>query len=114
MNMGLFSGIKDSALSAAAKKFIADYLEKYGELQEFNIDSGTKQIRFQFLLKGENNPVSVLLKDYTVFRDDSKYFFKVLEADTNKEWLTLLFQDFLVKKSIEVPNQYYSYIKLLL
>ncbi|MGE5796656.1 MAG: hypothetical protein ACM34N_07720 [Ignavibacteria bacterium] len=41
-------------------------------------------------------------------------FIKIGKATSNKVWLSNLLEDFLVKKSTEVPNQYYNYIKLLL
>jgi len=112
--MGLFSNIKNTAVSTFAKKFIADYLERYGELQKFNINPEAKQVEFKFLPKGENEPLSVFIEDYAVMESDSKYFFQIGKAAANKVWLSNLLEDFLVKKSIEVPNQYYNYIKLLL
>jgi len=112
--MGLFSDLKNSAVSAVAKKFIADYLKKYGELQELRIEPGVKQIKLKFLLRGEIDSVSIFIKDYSIIKNNGKTFIKIGYGDSNKEWLTRLMQDFVVEKSIEVPDQYYSYIKLLL
>jgi hypothetical protein len=63
---------------------------------------------------GENDPVSILNNDYSIINSNDQTFIKIDHCESNKEWLTRIMNDFAVEKSIEVPNQYYNYIKLLL
>ena len=112
--MGIFSSIKSSAVSAVAKKFIGEYLQRYGSLLDLDINPNLKQIRIKFLPKGEDDSVTISIEDYKIINDNSKYFFKARKADTSREWLSILLEELIVKKNIEIPEKYYSYIKLML
>src|SRR4051812_46595348 len=101
--MGLVRTLKDLALQAAAKHYANRRIQKYGHMTNLQIDSVTRTIHFEILLKGETTPVTGSAK-YQPKLDGEKKLLEFTEIQTSREWINLLIQDFLKTRVIELPE----------
>lgn len=79
--------------SASTIYFIKQITAKYGELKDFEIDKEKRKIISSFLLKGEAEPVKIIIDKYEINRNKSNLQFTVLDAHTDREWLNTLLQN---------------------
>ena len=101
--MGLVRTFKDWALQAGAKHYANERIERYGHMTNLQIDSATRTIHFEILLKGETTPLTGSAKYQPKF-DGEKKLLEFTEIQTSREWLNLLIQDFLKTRTIELPE----------
>jgi len=109
-----FRGAKSAGAGFAAKQFIRSYLAKYGELLDLDINSSSRNILFHFLPKGEKDNVLIKILGYEVTTQGAKTFVTIQRMEASREWISLLAQDFVVGRKIEVPEQYAAAIKMVL
>lgn len=100
----MFSGIKDSLTSSAAKSILASRLERYGVLNELRIRSREKTIHAEIALEGEELPVSVQIERYRIVAKGPENVLVVESVVASRPWLQNLLQDLLVGKPIPVPS----------
>jgi hypothetical protein len=100
----MFSGIKDSLTSSAAKSLLASRLERYGVLNELRIRSREKTIHAEIALEGEELPVTVQIERYRIVAKDGENTLQVESVVASRPWLQNLLQDLLVEKPIPVPS----------
>jgi hypothetical protein len=100
--MGLIRNIKDRALQVGAKHYANQHLQRYGHMTNLQIDSVTRTIHFEILLKGETTPLTGSAK-YEPKLDGEKKLLEFTEIQTSREWMNLLIQDFLKTRAIEIP-----------
>jgi hypothetical protein len=101
--MGLIRNIKDWALQAGAKHFVNERIHKYGHMTNLQIDSATRTIHFEILLKGETTPVTGSAK-YQPKLDGEKKLLEFTDIQTSREWMNVLIQDFLKTRVVELPD----------
>ena len=99
----MFSGIKDSLTSAAAKSMLASRLERYGKLTELRIRSSEKSIALELLLEGEEIPVGIQVECYRTTGKSGEHALVVEKVSASRLWLQNLLQDLLVDKPLPVP-----------
>ena len=100
----MFTGIKDSLTSSAARALIASRLARYGNLTELKIRSQERTIRAEILLEGESEPVVLQVERYRVISKDGENAVVVEAVTASRVWLANLLQDLLVEKSSPVPS----------
>ncbi len=100
----MFTGIKDSLTSSAARALIASRLARYGNLTELKIRSQERTIRAEILLEGESEPVVLQVERYRVISKDGENAVVVEAVTASRVWLANLLQDLLVEKSLPVPS----------
>jgi hypothetical protein len=101
--MGFIRNIKDWALQAGAKHFVNERIQKYGHMTNLQIDSATRTIHFEILLKGETTPVSGSAKYEPKF-DGEKKLIEFTDIQTSREWINLVIADFLKTRAVELPD----------
>ena len=109
-----FRGAKNASAGFAAKQFAKNYLARYGEVLDLEIDAANKRLMFHFLPKGERENVLVRVKGYSLSDQNGRTFITIEGFEASREWIGLLAQDFLVRKPIEIPAQYASAVKMVL
>lgn len=112
--MGIFSSLKDNLSSAAAEKFIADYLSKYGKLTSFKINSSSKSIKIGALLHGESSSIDIDILKYNITSSGNKDFFEIIAAKVSKEWMNQVLNDYFLGKKLEIPAKYSNMVKKIL
>jgi len=70
------------------------------------VDSETKNIELEVMLKGEDKPLSLKISDYKIVRDNGATFIDISNVESNREWINLMFDSFFKNRQIEIPQQY--------
>ena len=101
--LNLFQMGKDSFIVSAAKSFFQEQFARYGELQDLDLDSTSKQVRFVILPIGETRAVEVRLLDYRIEREKNATFFVPGRVKIDRPWLQALYDDLAQGQRFEVP-----------
>lgn len=99
----MFTGIKDSLASTAAKSLLASRLDRYARLTELKIRSREKSIAAELVLEGEEVPLSIAIGSYRLTGKSGDYALVVEEVSASRPWLQNLLQDLLVEKPLAIP-----------
>jgi len=99
----MFTGIKDSLTSSAAKSMLASRLDRYGKLTDLRIRSREKTIRAELLLEGEDEPVVIEVERYRIVGKSGEHAVVVESVTASRVWLRNLLEDLLVEKPLPVP-----------
>ncbi|MES2659300.1 MAG: hypothetical protein V4689_11840 [Verrucomicrobiota bacterium] len=100
----MFTGIKDSLASTAAKSLLASRMDRYGKLTDLRIRSREKTISGELLLEGEEQPVVIQIGCYRITGKSGDFAMTVESITASRPWLQNLLQDLLVDKPIPVPG----------
>jgi hypothetical protein len=114
MMMGLFSSFKDNLSSFSGEKFVRKAVERYGDMQDFKINSSAKSIYVKILLKGEKEPVEVKVNRYELIEESDRLFLRLYDVTTSREWFTQLAEDFLTTQRFEIPEKFSSMVKMFI
>jgi hypothetical protein len=119
--MGLFDAFKEMALavkdagaSFMVERAVAHRLQPYGRMLNLSIDSKTKRIRLEILLKGETEPIAITIDEYQLTSAAGADFVRINKASASREWIHALLQDFALGKTIPLPEKYSNMVKSLL
>lgn len=111
--MSLLGGFKDRTVSLAARKLLAAPLAPYGEMLNLQLDSQTKTLSLELLLKGEAEPVRLTLTGYEILEGNPPRL-RVGGATASREWLAVLLNQFVVGHPVELPANFAPVLRLLL
>lgn len=100
----MFSSIKDSLSSTAAKSLLASRLDRYGKLTELRIRSREKTISAEVILEGEEIPVTIVIDRYRVTGKSGEYSLTLERVTASRVWLQNLLDDLVVGKPMPVPS----------
>ncbi len=75
---------------------------RYGTILDLKIDALNKKIHLTVLLKGEEKPI-VVDANYRLEESDDSLHLTITNAQTDREWLTLLAMEFLPYTFGDVP-----------
>ncbi|MBZ0198388.1 MAG: hypothetical protein K8H86_00855 [Ignavibacteriaceae bacterium] len=106
--------LKDKVGEKAAQAFLRNKVKRYGEMINLKIDSQGKSISAIFLLKGEDAQTAIEIAGYTLSEENGKLYIQIEKLNSSKEWITLLAEDFLSGKKIEIPANIKNTIQMLL
>jgi hypothetical protein len=119
--MGLLDAVRDLALAArdagtsfVVERAVASRLQPYGRMLNLSIDSKTKKIRLEILLKGESEPVQITVNEYQITSAGGADFFVIKEASASREWINALLQDFAIDRKVPLPEKYGNVVKSVL
>lgn len=100
----MFRRLKDGAVSWTVEQMLRSWLEPYGELASFSLDSGARRMAADLLLKGETAPVRVEMTGYVVREGDEGLRLNYDDLTVSREWLQSLADKLLAERSIALPN----------
>lgn len=106
--------VKDAGSSFIVERAIAHRLQPYGRMLNLSIDSKTKRIRLEILLKGESEPVTITIDEYRLITEAGADFISIQKASASREWMNALLQDFALGKTIPLPAKYANMLKTVL
>jgi len=78
------------------------------------VDSETKSIKIEMMLKGETNSLELEIKKYEITKDMDKVFIKIHELSTNREWLNIIIDTYLQNKRVEIPTKFVPLLDIAL
>ena len=67
---------------------------------DLKINSQDKSIEVELLLKGEQNPMKVIIQKYELVDGPETDFIIVHKATASREWMGVLLENFLIGKNI--------------
>ena len=100
----MFSGLKDSISSSAAKSLLASRIDRYGKLTDLRIRSREKTISVKLILEGEEIPVALRVERYRITGTSGEHSLVVEAVSASRPWLQNLLEDLLVEKPLPVPS----------
>ena len=125
MDLGLFfrglpsgdawNSAKDRMISMGAKTHGNKYIESYGTILDLQLNTAERSLSLTILLKGEETPVDIHVREYAFSTDDGKSFLVIdgSKINTSREWLTKLAQDHVGQRRLAVPEKLEWVIQLL-
>jgi hypothetical protein len=105
---------KDAGGSLLGGRFLHGKIERYGRMLNLSVDSKLKTIHVEVLLKGEKDPTTIIIHEYTIVNEGDETFIIVKKAASSKEWLDLLIKDFIQDRKFPVPRKYTNALKIVL
>lgn len=115
--MNLFKALtksKDKILSVSLEKTFDLMIKEYGSMLKFKLNSELKTIEFEILLKGEIESLKGIINNYELFTENDKYFIRVKEIKTSREWINIIAEQYIKDKKFEIPKQYAKMLKIII
>jgi hypothetical protein len=109
----MFRKLKDDALSWTIAQFVRSKFEPYGELIRLTLDSATKQIDARVHLRGEVEPIDLVIVGYELREQAGTLVLRYEDLKTSRQWLSQLLLDLLPDRNIKLPPQAARYSSLL-
>ncbi len=97
---------KDLAVSQGMRLFLDKILEPYGKSIEFRLDTKQKKIEMTVLLKGEVQPLQIMVCRYRIVVEEERRFVQAEEIVTSREWLNTVLRKYGNGKQVEIPARY--------
>ena len=111
---GAVGAVRDSGASAAVHRWLSRELEPYGEVLDFDFNSGKKTAEMHVLLKGETEKLTVHVRDYELVRREDGDFIVVKNAGASREWVNAVLRNFVINKPHRIPEQYSAIARMVL
>jgi len=102
---------KDVTLSMAVKKIVNLKIEKFGKVSKLELNSTLKTMLLEVELKGEVELLEVKVEKYSIEEKLDKFFLKIDEVKTSREWLNIVILEYLKNQEFELPSKYIKLIK---
>ncbi len=104
---------KDLGVSKALVKLAQQYLGPFGEIADLRLDSKNSEIRLQILLRGENVPVEIEVKDYRIIEEGGDHFIAAENIRVSREWMDVLAREHLQGRRFRIPDKYSKILEKL-
>jgi len=104
---------KDSSSSFLLERALQRAIWDYGRMLKLTIDSRQKSAKCEVLLKGESEPVTLILQQYEIITEPAGTFVIIHKATASREWLTALLESFVRGKKIPVPEKYARVLRIV-
>jgi len=78
------------------------------------VDSETKNIKIELMLKGEADKLDIEIKKYEIVQENGEVFIAISELKTNREWLNIIIDSYLKNRKIPVPKKYVPLLDIAL
>ena len=78
-----------------------------------NIDSRQKTVQCEVLLKGETQPLTLVVQQYEIVAEPAGTFIVIHKASASREWLTAVLENFVRDKKIPLPEKYANLLRMI-
>src|SRR5687767_6857613 len=113
--MGIFSQAKDRLIESTVPAYLnRSYLEPYGSITDFKINTTNRSIDLVLQLKGEAEAIRLNVEEFELIERDDNTFVQLKRVSTSREWLTRAAQDFLVNRPFRLPPEAGRALKTIL
>ncbi|HPG40876.1 MAG TPA: hypothetical protein PLP19_18375 [bacterium] len=106
--------ILDNSISIGLKQLLNSQIERFGKVEKLDFNSGKRQLELILDLRGEKDPVEVVITDFKLIKEAEKTFIQINKLHTSKVWVNILWTDWIRQYRFEVPQQYAAVVKFLL
>ena len=104
---------KDKAVSKALEVLGEAAVSRYGTLQGIELDSLSRTIVMQVVLKGEDTPVTVTVHEYRFVTEGDRNAVVIGRISASREWMEIMAQDHIVGRTLEIPSKYAKVLSAL-
>ena len=106
---------KDRLIANGAKAHFNKLIARYGTVVDFQLNTVDRWLSLTLLLKGEENPITIQVHEYTFSTAEGKSVLIIdgTKIDTGREWLTELIRDKVGQKRLVVPDNLEWVVQLL-
>jgi hypothetical protein len=106
---------KDGLIANGAKAHFNKLIARYGTVVDFQLNTVDRSLSLTLLLKGEENPITIQVHEYTFSTAEGKSVLIIdgTKIDTGREWLTELIRDKVGQKRLVVPDNLEWVVQLL-
>ena len=94
---------KDATNSKLFKTVLNQILKSYGTVLAFKIDSKDRSFLIELMMKGEKLPIIVDIRSYQFIKHENHTSVIMYEMKTNREWMQVLMDMFVLNKEFELP-----------
>jgi len=110
-----WNSAKDRMIAMGAKTHCNKHIEPYGTILDLQLNTAERSLSLTILLKGEETPVDIHVRDYAFSTEDGRSFVVIdgSKIDTSREWLTKLVHDHVGERRLAVPEKLAWVIHLL-
>jgi hypothetical protein len=106
-------GSKDAAIALAARTFVNTRFNRIGQMTELSVDTKKRTIRVRLELKGEDEPIDIHVKKYSLERRSTGATLTIGDAVASREWLTEAMKEFVIGRRFTIPERAAAILKLL-
>jgi len=100
----ILSHAKDKVAQIGIRFWFRFKLKRLGNMTSLQIDSNNKTIRIELELKGESAPITVNIGRYELSEQGGKTYLRLDGIQTSREWINILLDQYLKRRSFEVPE----------
>ena len=90
------------------RKYFNHKYQSLGVMTSLQIDSTNKTASLDIDLKGETQPLHIIINRYQLTREGGQTFVEIKELDTSREWITFLARQLVKDKKFAVPEMAHS------
>ena len=105
---------KDLALSSTLKTILNNKLKKFGTVSYLKLNTKDKKIELTVGLKGELEPLQVIVHRYEIKEIEEKYYLVAHDIETSREWINLVANEYLYNEKFEIPQKYVKAMKAII
>ncbi len=109
----MIRSVKDKTLSRAIALAVNTKIRKFGTMLDFKLDSRTKTIELEIMLKGETEPLFVKVQRYEILEENGRYFLLAERIVTSREWINVVAESYLQGQRIEIAPRYARLLQLV-
>ena len=109
----LFDKIRNAG-AAGLKLYFNSAYARYATMTELKIDAEKRQIEATLMLKGEREPLHVVLKGYEVKTTAGTSTLTFRDISTSREWLTAIAEEALKDRAFPIPSVAAKALQVLL
>jgi hypothetical protein len=100
-------GLKDRLFETVALPLLnRSVLAPYGQARELRLDSKARSAEIVVDLKGEPEPVTVVVGRYDLFEKEGATYVVLHDVSTSREWMTELVRRNVIERPFKVPKEY--------
>jgi len=93
-----------SMVERGAREYFNQRFSAIGNMTALQIDSANRRATLDLELKGENEPLHVVVDQYDLTTSDGKSYLEIKRLTTSREWMTALAAQLLIGRKLEVPE----------
>ena len=109
------AGKADAIIGHKGKKiYINKVIREYGEMTKIEIDKDKKTVEASFDLNGEEKPITIKIKGYTIESDGKDTSIKIGDVSVSRGWLDTIAKKFLKKKEFPATGFLAGMLKQIL
>jgi len=105
--------LKDRTLSQCVSLAVNTKIKRFGKMLTFTLDSQNKTIELEILLKGEKEPLHLIVHRYEIIEESGRYFLIAERIVTSREWINIVAENYLKGQRFEIPEQYAKMLKMV-